>query len=57
MYRWLIIICLATVTSGYGSEKELKWDTGAYRMAIWYDEGQDFWFGNDFDLSGLIGPT
>jgi hypothetical protein len=57
MYRCLLIICLAMVTAGLGSERELKWDTGAYQKAIWHDEGYDFWFGNDFDLSGSIGPT
>jgi hypothetical protein len=57
MYRWLLIVCLAMVTAGYGSERELKYDTGTYQEAIWYDEGHDFWFGNEFNLSGVEGPT
>ncbi len=57
MYRWLFIICLAIVTAGFGNERELKWDTGNYKKAIWQEVGHDFWFGNDFDLSRSIGPT
>ena len=53
MYRWLIIICLATVTPGHGSERELKWDNGDCLMLEYWPKGAGKWWGNDFDISTL----
>jgi hypothetical protein len=30
--------------------QELAWDNGTWRYLVWWDQGEDSWVGNDFDL-------
>jgi len=52
MYRTIMLVCVvAAAAAGYGSEFEVKWDTGTFGFQIAYSKGLDTWYANDFDVS------